>query len=262
MWEALGWVGIELRGLPGRMVTGIVAPQVLFFVGVQHGTLATALAAAGGWTVGVGLYDLARRRHADFFLLYGIILTVVQAAAALYARSPAVFAGGGVIENLLEGLVLLGSVLLCRPLLVHAARIFQGTWNAVPTLPVRAALGRLTVLWALGLLARAVGLYAALAHLTLGQFLLLNTLAGWPLTGIGILASVMYLQASKDLQQPRDRRAINRIAAPVGKAYDPARVHCHGGPTVQRELDFGDRRQSCLVTPSSSKGAPARLRAA
>jgi hypothetical protein len=59
---------------------------------------------------------------------------------------------------------------------------------------VRAALWHLTVLWAALFLARSVGLYVALTHLTIGQFMIINTVAGWPLNGVGALLSLAYVR--------------------------------------------------------------------
>ena len=82
----------------------------------------------------------------DPFLVYWLLYTLVQGAVALSTRSPLVYAGGGVVENLIGGALLLGSVVFCRPLLVEVLGAVIGK-RAVLTLPVRAALWRLTVLW-------------------------------------------------------------------------------------------------------------------
>ena len=114
------------------------------------------------------------------------------------------------VENLLDGLGLLGSIAVCRPLLVVlVGSAIRG--RAVLTLPMRAALERLTLLWALALLARSVGLYGALTYLPMGPFLLVNTLAGWPLNGVGVLLSVAYVRAQLHLA-PRVRRSAARCA--------------------------------------------------
>jgi hypothetical protein len=46
-------------------------------------------------------------------------------------------------------------------------------------------------------------LYAALTHLAIGQFLVVNTLAGWPFNGVGLLLSLAYVRA----QIPKVRQA-------------------------------------------------------
>jgi hypothetical protein len=139
---------------------------------------------------------LYRQRLVDPVSLYGLAFTAGQVAVALVAHSAAVYAGSGVAENVFEGLALLGSIAISRPLLPIVVEWILGQYtHAVLTLPVRAALTQLTFVWAAGSLARAVGLYIALTHLPLGAFLLVNTLVGWPLTGIGFLASVAYVRA-------------------------------------------------------------------
>lgn len=193
MLEQFGLPRSELRSLPARFALGALAPQLLFYLGLRSEGLVAGLLMAGGWTVGFQLYDLGRRRDLDPFLVYGLLFTVVQGLVTLCTRSPAVFAGGGVVENLLGGALLLGSVMFCRPLLVEALGVIIGK-RAVLTLPVRAALWRLTVLWGVLFLARSVGLYLALTHLTIGQFLVINTVAGWPLNGVGALLSLAYIR--------------------------------------------------------------------
>ncbi len=145
MLGQLGLRGSELRALPARFVLGVLVPQLLFYLGLRSGGLVAALVIAGGWAVGLQLYDLGRRRVLDPFLVYGLLFTLVQGAVALSTRSPAVYAGGGVVENLIGGAVLLGSIVLCRPLLVEVLSAVIGA-QAVLTRPVRAALWHLTML--------------------------------------------------------------------------------------------------------------------
>jgi hypothetical protein len=165
----------------------------LFYLSLRSGGLLEALVVAGGWTAGFQIYALVRQRILDPFLLYGLLFTLMQAAAALSARSPAVFAGAGVVENAIWAALLLGSVAFCRPLLVKLLTAVIGE-AAVLTLPVRTALWSLTIVWAVLFLARSAGLYVALTHLTIGQFLVVNTVAGWPLNGLGAVLSLLYLR--------------------------------------------------------------------
>ena len=197
MWHELGFTEREMRGLPGRVVLGAIAPQVLLYLAIQRVPLISALVASACWSLGLQLWTFARRRALDSFLVYGFLFTVVQCVAALVAHSPAVYVGGGVGENLLVGLVFLGSVAISHPLLVElmGSSPIRGQSKAVLTPPVREALGRLTVMWAVGFLGRSMGLYVALTHLSIGQFLIVNALAGWPLNGVGALLSLAYLRA-------------------------------------------------------------------
>ncbi len=193
MFNQLGLPDREVRSLPGRFALGVLVPQLLFYLGLRSGGLIPALVIAGGWTAGLQIHDLARRRILDPFLVYGLLFTLMQGAAALSTRSAAVFAGAGVVENVIWAALLLGSAVFCRPLLVKIVNAVIGE-QAVLTLPVRAALWSLTLLWAALFLTRSVGLYIALTYLTIGQFLVINTVAGWPLNGLGVLLSLLYLR--------------------------------------------------------------------
>lgn len=181
--------------LTRQFVSAVAVPSLLFYLGLREGSLAAGVGAAGGWAAILQVHALVRYRLVDPMILYGLVFTAGQVAVALVAKNPVVFAGSGVAENLLDGLGLLGSIAIRRPLLPSVIdQIIRQHAQAVLTMPVRGALGRLTLLWAVGLLARAVGLYIALTHMALGPFLLVNTLAGWPVTAVGVLASVAYVR--------------------------------------------------------------------
>ncbi len=194
MWQELGLGETGLRTLPRSFVVGVLVPQTFFFLGLRQGGLAAGLMIAGGWSLALQLYELWRRHAWDPFLLYGLTFTIVQGATALYTRSPAVYAGGGIVENLLGGTLLLGSIVLCRPLLAEVLGSVIGE-HAVLTRPVQGALWRLTILWAFLFLGRSAVLYTALMNLTIGQFLFVNTLAGWPLNGAGVVLSLLFIRA-------------------------------------------------------------------
>jgi hypothetical protein len=115
MLEQLGLPGTKVRSLPARFGLGVLVPQLLFYLSLRNGGLVAALVVAGGWTIGLQLYDLTRRRVLDPFLVYGLAFTLVQGAVALSTRSPAVYAGGGVVENLIGGALLLGSAVFLSP---------------------------------------------------------------------------------------------------------------------------------------------------
>jgi hypothetical protein len=212
VWQELGLGETRLRTLPRSFVVGVLVPQLFFFLGLRQGGLVAGLMIAGGWSLALQLYELWRRHAWDPFLLYGLTFTIVQGATAVYTRSPAVYAGGGIVENLLGAALLLGSIILCRPLLVEVLGSVIGE-HAVLTRPVQEALWRLTILWAFLFLARSAGLYAALMNLTMGQFLFVNTLAGWPLNGAGVVLSLLFIRA-RLRRRPTGHDAASCVAPP------------------------------------------------
>lgn len=98
-------------------------------------------------------------------------------------------------ENLLDGLGLFGSIAVSRPLLVEGASWILGRPREAWTASERTALVQLTWAWGMGLLLRGLGLYVALTHLAQGPFLVVNLLAGWPLTVLGAGASGAWVRA-------------------------------------------------------------------
>ncbi|MHB8731844.1 MAG: DUF3159 domain-containing protein [bacterium] len=187
----------DVRSLPARFALGVLVPQMVFYLGLRSGGLTAALVLAGGWAVGLQMYDLARRRVVDPFFVYGLLLTLVLCAAALFARSPAVYAGAGIVENVLSAALLVGTMVFCPRLLLKTLTAIVGE-RAVLRLSGPAILWPLTALWVVLLLVRSAGLYIALRHLTIGQFLFVNTVAGWPLNGLGVLLSLVYLRGHMD----------------------------------------------------------------
>ena len=86
-----------------RLVLGVVLPQLLDYAGVRLKLAVPAIGAVVSWTAVLAVYDL-RRFAVDPFVLYGVVVTVGQAAAALPIRNPLVFGARSVVENLLDGL--------------------------------------------------------------------------------------------------------------------------------------------------------------
>jgi hypothetical protein len=93
---------------------GALVPQLLFYLALRSEGLIAALVIAGGWTAGLQICDLARRRALDPFLVYGLLFALVQGAVTLSTRNPSVYAGAGIVENVIWALLLLGPVALCR----------------------------------------------------------------------------------------------------------------------------------------------------
>ncbi len=197
--RSLGEVApVRARGLALRIGLGVVAPQVLYYSGLARGLPVEAIVAAVMWTLAVAVYDW-RRSSLNPFMLYAVAVTAGQGAAALLVRNPVMFAGSSVTENLLDGVGFLGSIAVGRPLLAVAMTTLRRLQENAVVLPAatRSALRWLTLLWALGFLLRGAALYAALISLPLGWFLVVNTLAGWPVTGLGVVASLAYLRGRK-----------------------------------------------------------------
>ena len=183
----------EHRAMAYRLALGVVLPQLLYYAGVRLRLAAPAIVAVVTWTAVLAIYDL-RRSSVDPFMLYAVAVTVSQGAAALLIRDPLVFAAGSVVENLLDGLGFLASVAAGRPLAAVAMSAL-GRLSGGPLLPAAMdrALRRLTLLWAWLFLLRGATLYAALIHLSLGSFLIVSTVTGWPINAAGAAASLAYL---------------------------------------------------------------------
>ncbi|GEM_PF-7099479 len=155
----------------------------------------------------------------DPFALYGAGATVAQGAVALIVRDPTVFAAGGIIENLLDGVGFVASAAAGRPLLAMLMRPLRRVYGTTLLPAVTdGALRGLTVLWGLLFLARAGGLYVALIHLPLASFVAISAAAGWPVTAGAAVASLTYLRGLA----PTDcEPAVTRVHSQQGCAECP-----------------------------------------
>jgi hypothetical protein len=183
---------LAVRSLPARFALGVLAPQLLFYCAWRSEGLIPALVAAAAWTAGLQGFELARRKMLDPFLVYGLLLTLAQGAASLFTHNPLVYAGAGIVENVIWAVLLLGSVTFCRPLVVRGWRMLAGERASLAP-AAEAALWSLAWVWGVLFLARSAGLYVALTHLPMGQFLVVNTVAGWPVNGLALLVTLRYL---------------------------------------------------------------------
>lgn len=59
----------NVRALAVRFALGVLTPQLLFYLGLRSGGPTAALIAAGGWTVGLHIRDLALRKAVDPLVL-------------------------------------------------------------------------------------------------------------------------------------------------------------------------------------------------
>ncbi len=187
---------VRIRGTALQVGLGVVAPQVLYYSGVSRGLAVEAIVAAVTLTLAVAIYHW-RRSSLVPWMLYGVGVTAGQGTVALLVRNPIVFAAGSVVENLLGGVGFLGSIAVGRPLLTVAMTRLRRLRVDAVVLPAatRSALTRLTLLWGLCFLVRGGTLYAALISLPLGWFLVVNSLVGLPVNGLGAVASLAYLRA-------------------------------------------------------------------
>ncbi|HET8999877.1 MAG TPA: hypothetical protein VFP86_09550 [bacterium] len=218
---------VRVRSLALRTGLGVVAPQVLYYSGLALGLPVEAIVAAVTWTLAVAVFNW-RRSFLNPFMLYAVAVTAGQGAVALLAGNPVMFAGSSVVENLLDGVGFLGSIAVGRPLLAVAMKTLSRLREDGVVFPAatRSALRHLTLLWALGFLLRGGALYAALISLPLGWFLVVNSLAGWPVTGLGVVASLAYLRG----RQRGSRQGggyDGRVAGPPLRPRPPERRSCN-----------------------------------
>ncbi len=200
-----------------RLALGVVVPQVLYYAGVRLRLGGPAIIAVVAWTAVLAVYNW-RRSSLSPFVLYGVAVTVSEGAAALLIRDPLVFAAGSVVENLFDGLGFLTSVAVGRPFAAVAmSAVCEMSGRTLLPAVMDRALRRVTLLWAGLFFLRGASLYAALIHLPLGSFLVVSTMAGWPITAVGAAVSLAYLRGAQERKPDRAIASVGRTEGHVSE---------------------------------------------
>jgi intracellular septation protein A len=156
------------------------------------------------------LLQFRRQRRVDPIGAVAFGLVLIQGTLALLLRSPALYLAAPAAENVLWGVLLLGSAASGRPLVTLVARELELLTPALSEPGVLAALRQVTVVWGIAAFFKAALRLALLASLPLEAFLLAITLSGWALNS-GLVALSVWLPL----------RATRRAPAPLPVRPEP-----------------------------------------
>jgi intracellular septation protein A len=178
-------------GLLG-LVLGTLLPVVLFYSTYRLASFNLAVVVVLAWSAVV---FLGHRRHAgryDVFSATTFGFACLKATAGLVSENPFLYLAWPSVENLVYGTVFLGSALLGRPLLaMYARRVYPIPPTVQETVVFRQAFVVVSAAWLVGSLARAALRLWLLTHLGLEGFLVVDTVAGWPIN-IGLVSFTVW----------------------------------------------------------------------
>jgi Protein of unknown function (DUF3159) len=175
-----------------QLIEGTIAPLALFYLGLQLLGLWGALGAALAWSVAAVVRRLVTRQPVPGLLLVGLAGLAIRAAVSAATGSVVMYFLQPTLGTVLFGAAFLISVPLGRPLAQKLALDFLPIPETLLTHPlVRRFFARISLLWAVTLLANAgIGLWLLLSQ-SIATFMLARTAAGSFLTVAAIALSTL-----------------------------------------------------------------------
>jgi hypothetical protein len=175
-----------------QLLEGTLIPLVLFYGGLELLGLWGALGAALAWSYAAVIRRIVTRQPVPGLLLLGVAGLTVRAAISAATGSVVMYFLQPALGTVLFGAAFLISVPLGRPLAQKLALDFLPIPETLLTQPlVRRFFARISLLWAVTLLANAgIGLWALLTQ-SIETFMLAKTAAGVALTVLAIGLSTL-----------------------------------------------------------------------
>jgi intracellular septation protein A len=178
-----------------QLLLGILVPITIFYALHRLGRPLTGALLAIGWSIGLLVIKYWRYRSIELFPALAIPIVLIELIGTLITRNPAFYLASAAIDNVLWGLLFLGSLLLNRPLIQIFAELLNPGLGSpefldhfeLPEHLYRSAWKILTVLWAVVYLVKAIILILSQLKMPLEAFLIVRTASGLP-----VLAAMLF----------------------------------------------------------------------
>jgi hypothetical protein len=177
-----------LRRVGVNLLVACLVPGVIFYTMFVTLGVWPAIVAGLAWSYGaIAVRALTGRRPSGMLLLTAGVLTV-RTVVALAAHSTFIYFLQPVLTDTLIGTAFLASALTARPVVARLAGDFYPLTDELHARPgVKNLLRRLTVLWAVALLGKAVVVFALLQSQPLSTFVLAKGIVV-PVTNVTCIA--------------------------------------------------------------------------
>lgn len=182
-WRNFGrdeWRHVRDGGI--GLILGSVLPVLLFYVGFQQLGFSAAVVIVLTWSALIFGFHFRRTRRADVFSATTFAFACVKAAAGLASQNTWLYLAWPSLENIVYGTAFFGSALLGQPLLaLYAERLYPIPRGVRTSISFQRAFLIASAAWLCGHSLRAVLRLWLLAHLPLEWYLIVDTVAGWPI---------------------------------------------------------------------------------
>lgn len=203
---------------------GSLLPVGLFYVAFRTWGLTAAVLVVLTWSALVFGWHYRRTRGADVFSATTFGFACVKAFAGIVSQNTLLYLAWPSLENLVYGTAFFGSALLGRPLLaLYAQRLYPIPPSVRGSAAFRRAFVIVSGAWLFGHSFRALLRLWLLTHLPLEQYLIADTVAGWPIN-ISLIALTTWLplremrRAGFMSVAPRPISAIDAVEIAVEEA--------------------------------------------
>lgn len=183
-----------------QFILGALVPISLFYAFHRfEQPLAGALIAIG-WSASLLGVTYWRTRRIELFPGLAIPIITIELAGTLITRNPAFYLASAAIENVLWGLVFLGSILISRPLIQIFAELLNPGLGSqefldqfkLSTKLYRSAWQILTAAWGVVALSKAIIIVFAQLWLPIETFLIVRTASGIPVMVLMLVLSYRF----------------------------------------------------------------------
>jgi intracellular septation protein A len=194
-WRAFGsaeWDHVK-EGAIG-LVLGSLLPVCIFYAGYQVLGFSAAVVVVLGWSALVFGWHYRRTRAADVFSATTFGFACIKAVAGLASQNAWLYLAWPSLENMIYGVAFFGSALIGKPLLaLYAQRLYPIDAEIRASTTFRRAFLVVSAVWLCGHTLRAVlRLWLLSLPLPLSVYLVLDTVAGWPINASLVAFTAWY----------------------------------------------------------------------
>jgi intracellular septation protein A len=183
-----------------QFILGALVPISFFYVFHRFEQPLTGALLAIGWSVSLLVVTYWHSRRIELFPGLAIPIIAIELVGTLITRNPDFYLASAAIENVLWGLVFLGSILMPRPLIQIFAELLNpglGSQEFLDQLKLSPQLYRsawqiLTAAWGIVALSKAMILVFSQLWLPIETFLIVRTASGIPVMVLMLFLSYRF----------------------------------------------------------------------
>jgi len=188
-------------GFPWRqLILGALVPIAIFYTLYRLGQPLTGALIAIGWSISLLVVQYWRSRSIELFPVLAIPIVLIELIGTLITRNPDFYLASAAIDNVLWGLLFLGSLLLTRPLIQIFAELLNPGLGSqeflshfeMPVQLYRSAWKILTIIWAVVSLLKAIILILSQLKLPMEVFLIVRIASGFPVLIVMLIFSYRF----------------------------------------------------------------------
>ena len=183
-----------------QFILGALVPISFFYAFHRFGQPLAGALLAIGWSLSLLVGTYWRSRRIELFPGLAIPIITIELIGTLVTKNPAFYLASAAIENVLWGLLFLGSILMPRPLIQIFAELLNpglGSQEFLNQSKLRPQLYRsawqiLTAIWGVVNLSKAIILIFSQLRLPIEAFLIVRTASGLPVMVLMLVLSYRF----------------------------------------------------------------------